>query len=364
MTNDINKDIIAVLMNENQLGIAGIGTFTLHRQAALVTPFEGRVSPPSRKVGFNSNLKIDDGKLSRHLRDTYRLSAEDAQAKIEAFVSSLIGQIDAGNIVHLGDLGSFSRSPGGEIRFNSGKHNFDKSNFGLPEVALTPIVRPERVKAAATTNSSTALPTAVAATVTSIPPITPVSEHAKEDTLAVIWLFLRDNILYIAAGSALLFVLGLWYINKRDNQPRLPDDPRVNTAPIPLPESEDRVNVSPRPEVEEVPFTPPSDPVIEQSEPTVNVAPTPRPEPTKPVEVTPPTDSNTAIIAVGRFGRQANVDKTKRRITDAGYTPYSKRENGLTRVGVQVDYISDAQLERALADIRRRFTQDAFIIKR
>lgn len=368
MTHDISKDIIAVLMNENQLGIAGIGTFTLSQQAALVTPFEGKVTPPSRKVGFNPNLKIDDGKLSRYLRDTYRLTPEAAQAKIDGFVTWLTAQISAGETVELGDLGRFSHDHKGEIRFNAGQHNFNKASFGLSEVLLSPIVRPEKIYPEVSSFSKQSSPRLSTPTASTIPPLTPVSEYAKSDALAVAWLFLRNHIWYIAAATAFLFLLGLWYLNTRDTPTQLPENPRVNTAPVTAPQEEERVNIAPRPTIEEEPFVPPTQPEIQQPEVPITTVPrTSDTRPTPPVNVAPtppPSNTNTAIIAVGRFGQTANIEKMKQRITDAGYTPYTNLENGLTRVGVQVNYLSDDQLDRALSDIRRRFTQDAFIIKR
>lgn len=376
MTHDISKDIIAVLMNENQLGIAGLGTFTLQRQAALVSPMEGKVSPPSQKVGFNPNLKLDDGKLSRYLRDRYRLSPEEAKSRIEAFVTNVEAQLAAGNSVSLADLGRFSRDYTGEVRFTPGQSNFNKEVFGLPDITLTPVIRAERLAATKHTSAvGTGLATAATSTTSTIPPVTSITEHAKEDWMATLWLFLRDHIWYIAGGTALLFVFGLWYLNQRSLPDEMPENPRINTAPAPtITEPEDRVNIAPvAPETEENPFTPPAETEVVEleqdnnstnSSTTTTVPNRQQPPPAPPVNVAPTTGDNVAVIAVGRYGKQANVDKMTSRITDAGYTPYTKQENGLTRVGVQVKYLSDDQLERALADIRRRFTKDAFIIER
>ena len=45
----------------------------------------------------------------------------------------------------------------------------------------------------------------------------------------------------------------------------------------------------------------------------------------------------------------------------AGYVPYTEREGRNTRVGVQLRYATDAELRRALFDLRERYTPDAFI---
>ncbi|MEM9837183.1 MAG: hypothetical protein AAF828_11810 [Bacteroidota bacterium] len=353
MTHAMSKDLVNLLMQEGQFSLPSLGTFQLAEQAAIVSPIEGRIQPPAKQVTFNANLKIDDGRLLQFLKKNYQISTEEAIRQIQQLEEDIVGQLAIGELVKLEGIGRVFRDHTGEIRFNPGQQNLDKATFGLPNVPITPIVRTERFATTSADTASRATATSTDFTTTPPPVIEAPQPAQAEDITTKIWAFIQDHIWYIAGGTAVIFILGLWYINQRNTvNPETILAETTPTVPAKAP-----ANEASRPTVETVPFTPPE--VVETPEQPVNTA--------NESSINRPSSAGTtqtAIIAVGRYGQQRNVTKMIGRIKAAGYVPYTKRANNLTRVGVEYQYSKPAELDRALADIRRKFTQDAFILER
>lgn len=333
MIEELSKDIVTVLMKEGQVSLPALGTFSLQTAAANITLIDNQATPPSAKAEFNPNLTMDDGRLFRHLTLNRGYGEELAFEKIGQLEASITEALAEGKMVHLTGLGRVFRDHSGELRFNAGDENLSRDHFGLPNIPITPILRQEKVADPTPLNRSAR---------------TPRTTSTNPEWLTAAWLWIQRQIWYIAGATIILFLLGLWYIQQREASPTVATtDPPTSILP------RERTNVSPPPPAE------PSTPAPAATTPSTTTTPpavnTPPP---------PPASGQTARIAVGRYGRQANVDKMVRRISEAGYTPYTQIENGLTRVGIQYEYSSDAELDRALAGIRRRFTQDAFVMDR
>ena len=114
--------------------------------------------------------------------------------------------------------------------------------------------------------------------------------------------------------------------------------PRLNEAPAPAPELP-----------EEDYYTSPAE---EAEDPNTTII--------TPEEVAPV--NNQAIIAIGLYGRQRNVDKQVRRLSEDGYTPYTREEGRLTRVGIQFPYAGEENMQQLLRDIQRKYAEEAFVM--
>ena len=89
--------------------------------------------------------------------------------------------------------------------------------------------------------------------------------------------------------------------------------------------------------------------------------------PTDEVDTEAPTlapDEHTAIIAVGLFGNEDNVQRLVQQLNEEGFAPTTTKEGKLTRVGVAVRYTEDGELQKTLNDLRRMHTESAFIMYR
>jgi hypothetical protein len=77
-----------------------------------------------------------------------------------------------------------------------------------------------------------------------------------------------------------------------------------------------------------------------------------------------PPGRKTAIIAIGLFSNQENVDRLVKRIFQAGYEPYTNQVRGYTQVGVQLAYEQEREVEQALETVRDKFDHRAFVLRR
>lgn len=341
MQADLHQAILQLLTNEGELVLPGLGTFRLQAQPASVSTIEGRTRPPAKVVIFNNNLKLDDGRLLRHLTEQEGLGEEQANQVITSYIEGLSREINAGRMVPIEGVGRLFKDHTGEIRFNAGDHNLDKNAFGLPDVAIAPIIRTERVSPV---NDGPIMPFE-----STIPTPQSLEELQSEpEVLSVLWGRIRENIWLIALTTIVIFLAGLFYIQQRDAKPTLA---RMDRQAPPAPNDDVAPPPASRP-AQSQPQLPP--PTIDETTTTSTPAPV----------TTTPATTQKAVIGLYRLGNRKNVDRSLQQIQEAGYTPFTEESNRLTRVGIQVEFSSDRQLDEILSKIRRSFTQDAFILEK
>ena len=328
----VTNSLQSLLMEEGRVCLPGIGTLLVVEQPAMVSLIEGKAAAPCARVAFNANLVVDDGRLRREI------GAADA----EAFVRQTRESLDAGRTVILDGIGKLYPHQAGEIRFSPGVTNFDKQTFGLPEIDVRPIVRKERPAAAkATTPAPAAPPVPPAEAEPALPPATGPAALATWDQR-------YGGLLWYAAGLiGLLVILYLMFLlggaiggmtaGEAGQERESRETPTQTREPAERPDAVDANDVRPAP----APRL--DDPVTTTAEPT-------------PVR-------NRAIIAIGLYGRQRNVDKQVRRLSEAGYTPYTDREGRNTRLGVEVVFGDEAELQQILREVRARYTREAFVMR-
>ena len=301
-----------LLMEEGRACLPGIGTLVVEAQPALISLMEGKASPPSKYVSFNANLTLDDGRLRQEVGDS---------ASVERYLATIRQTLSDDEAFSLPGVGKLYRQGTEEVRFAPGAINLSKASFGLPDVAIRPIVRKEGNAAAPANRPATGK-------VRKRRAVTPVGPPAAVTRWA--W--------YLAAGVGILFALFLVFrlagtigvLLERDGESTSVDAVRVRPEPPPR---------------------------LADSRPQTSVV---EPAPPPPVALAP---ENVAVIAIGLFGRERNVRKQTRRLTEAGYTPYTDQEGRNTRVGLTVRYRDESELRRVLADVRQRYTQDAFVMR-
>ena len=322
MHSAVTTSLRSLLMEEGRVCLPGIGTLLVVEQPAMVSLMEGKAAAPCARVAFNANLVVDDGRLRREV------GAEEAAG----FVRQTRESLDAGRTVLLDGIGKLYLQQSGEVRFSPGAGNFSKETFGLPDINVKPIVRKEKPAAP----EAPANPAPTQEVVAAKP-----AWHQRYDGAA--W--------YVAALLGLLLVLYLLF--------------RLGGAIGEAFSGDDSVT---REERSEMPRREPN-----REEPAVVDANTVRPEapPRLNDENSSPARTsdaaaapeNTAIIAIGLYARQRNVDKQVRRLSAAGYTPYTDTEGRNTRLGVEVSYRDESELRQVLREVRARYTAEAFVMR-
>ncbi len=354
MTTQITTALTAILMEEGQVCLPGIGTLRRASQGALVSPIEGRALPPSDRVSFNANLVLDDGRLLRYLVAEEGMEREAAVAEIDRFGTAAREALDSGRSVVLEGIGRLFKHHDGRISFSGSGENFSKPNFGLPSVDIKPIVRSEKRKIDVL--SDPMLP----GTAGSAPAVDPViGKVPRKKGAGLLYNDQLREYLWYAAGIIGIFVaiFGIYQIGQLIGG--TVSGREAATAPrreVPR----DRLNVPPPPPRADAPAV---DAATVQPEPAprLNEAPTT----TTPTTVPSPDATVTqgeALIAIGLFGKSTYVEKNSRRLEDAGYEAYTRPEGPLTRLAARVRFNSPAELNGILRALQDRFTPDAYVM--
>jgi nucleoid DNA-binding protein len=306
----------SIMMEEGRVCLPGLGTFVVDEQPATVSLLEAAAHPPTARITFNTNLITDDGRLRQRLPHP---------ADAAAFLRHIREQLDRGQPVQLDGIGKLYRHPTGQVRFQPAGDNFSVDNFGLPALPVTPLVRKEPADPP---------PRSVVPRRKRRP-----SAHRQRGSEVRQWLWYAGGLVGTVLLIFLLFRVGGAIASTFANDHR-PDDAEVRTPEVDRPET-------PAPEPVTAGSLQPDAPPLFPEESVAN--------PQAP-------DRHTAIIAIGLYGRQRNVNKQLRRLREAGFTPHTAPEGRNTRVGVAVSYLSEDALLDTLQDLRARYTEDAFIL--
>ncbi|MGB3799932.1 MAG: hypothetical protein WA952_08950 [Lewinella sp.] len=325
MHSAVTTSLRSLLMEEGRVCLPGIGTLLVVEQPAMVSLMEGKAAAPCARVAFNVNLVVDDGRLRREI------GPDDA----EAFVRQTRDSLDAGRTVLLDGIGKLYKHQSGEVRFSAGPGNFSKASFGLPAIDVKPIVRKEK------TNAPTQAP-----------------DPARRQEVVPApsgWQHRYGGGLWYAGGLAgLLFLLYLVFLlGGAISDQFVSDDEAAPARERVTPPATDRKRPAAIDANRVQPETPPI--LGERQEPLTSSDAT--------QATTATTGSNTAIIAIGLYARQRNVDKQVRRLTEAGYTPFTESIGRNTRLGIEVNYRDEGRLRQVLREIRARYTEDAFVMR-
>ncbi len=111
---------IEVLLLENDCVIVpGFGGFVAHYAPATHVKEENLFLPPTRTIGFNPQLKLNDGVLVQSYMSAYDTSFADANRIVEKEVSEFIGLLHEEGKAHLENIGEIHYNIYGNYEFIS-----------------------------------------------------------------------------------------------------------------------------------------------------------------------------------------------------------------------------------------------------
>lgn len=314
-------ELIAGLLYENDtVGVPGLGAFTKKMLAASLDQIQDKASPETSLIEFNANLAMDDGLLIAYIKDRFELSYIEAKRTVSEYVEQVNQALDRKEIVIFPQVGRLYNDFEKKLQFIPDNTNFNLATFGLPAVEISPVKK----------STSTA------------PSVVVQSAPSRFQWLSRNWPLLVILLILLAVLVGFM----VYYPKYLENQQLDP------TADLPT----DRLNV--KPSVEETPDT-----IVAEIPPATSTDDyDDAPEVEEPGVITPNT--KTCVIALGIFKEKANVDQLSKRLINAGYEPYIEKLSSSTRVGIQFPYTAQQEINNALLDIRSKFVQDAFVLKK
>lgn len=128
--------------------IPGFGGFVISHEGASIVS-DGAITPPKVSVGFNPDLKSNDGLLAESYMTMYSISYDEACQKIEEAVNRLNIILGMNHPVQIGRLGKLSLDKSKRLIFspNANLSIFHPDTFGLSAVNMKRLVDIEKDKA-------------------------------------------------------------------------------------------------------------------------------------------------------------------------------------------------------------------------
>ncbi|SMC35468.1 HU domain-containing protein [Moheibacter sediminis] len=137
---NLEKHISTLLYSYDCVIAPGFGAFLTHKNSSSLN--ETSIDPPSKKVGFNGALQKSDGLLIQTYAQSRKLSFEDAQREIENQISFWKIHLNKNDSLILGELGTFTKYPAGNVEFKPNELNYSLESFGLESIRTKFIMQP------------------------------------------------------------------------------------------------------------------------------------------------------------------------------------------------------------------------------
>jgi nucleoid DNA-binding protein len=323
--------IAELLFEHDTVSLPGFGSFVKASKDANIDYVQGEIKPPSSALNFNKNLVIDDGVLVKFLKEKHGIPLPRAEKIVEEYVADLKNRIEKKEFISFPGLGRLYKDFEGNFKFLPESTNFNTDTFGLPDLHFYPVSRTAPVAE---------------------PGITPQANSSGNVTNTIAEWFTK-NLMWVVAAAFVVIVTAIYLIVFKNK-------PNPN---LPITDTEvERVNVSPSDSAGDYEVI---DDYYDDEDASTGADAEQQPE-EYPEDSEGPILSpgeKTAIIIIGKFGNQSNIDKLVKRIYEKGYEPYTDKEGKLTVVGIQMVYEEDNEVYSTLTKIQKVFEPDAEIYK-
>lgn len=404
----IVEEIKELLYDNGYVVIPGLGTFKGSYKSASIDNIQGSLAPPSLDIEFNPDNVLNDGLLVDHIKNKYQVGIYEAQKAIDNFTEEALNTFKKHEILLIPDVGRLYRDYTDKVRFLTEKTNFNTDSFGLPTVNIQPLSRtvtepkidiPKPVEPAISTpvivvpqtkqpdvkQPEAAMTTAETVTSQKPRPVFPEStDNIKTPIIPE-----RPNDLELpfelrkyAPGLAVALVLVLAYsiylFNDKEKQPKVNEKPSSSNSNMNQTKKESEKTFVPPPPTQSSPVAPTnqnpntksndiaSEKYVDGAKDKVNADT----REGRGVQDVLKSSSNTkskadqkAILVIGGFANQDNVNKLKSWVRKNGYVVYEKKSGDLTLVGAEVTYSNQKELNKLLKQFRDRYG-DGVVVRR
>lgn len=137
---DLTPHIEYLLMNHDCVVVPGLGAFLVHETPSFYDSEACRFMPPSRSLGFNQALTINDGLLVESVARKRGLTLDSARVEVESVVAAFRHQLMAVGSLSLGSLGVMTCKDDTLIFEPSSSSVVTMRYAGLKPLAVSPLV--------------------------------------------------------------------------------------------------------------------------------------------------------------------------------------------------------------------------------
>ena len=245
---NLGKYIRDLLLENETVIIPGFGAFISVYQPAEINEESGEISPPSKTITFNPQIRNNDGLLIGYVAEMEGVSHFDALKKIEREREEYLYQLDKGEKITLENTGILWYNETNEIVFSAfTEDNLLLDSFGLESVSLTfhpeeetkeaePMAEPEEISAEpASEVFETSVATEAEQTANEPEPETtePLSEPVLETVpetaqLAAVPVKKEKSRWWFSLLLIPVILAGLYFLFPKTSTPTLPDNSTEN----------------------------------------------------------------------------------------------------------------------------------------
>lgn len=132
MNKSVSHYISELLILHDCVIIPGFGGFVGNRKSAQLNRTTGALTPPSKQILFNKNLKTNDGLLISHIASQENITVERAKKNVTNFSSKSNEQLSKSKVLRLGKIGLFTIGEEGNTNFlQDSSTNYSLDAFGM-----------------------------------------------------------------------------------------------------------------------------------------------------------------------------------------------------------------------------------------
>ncbi len=140
----LQQHISHLLYHHDCIIIPGFGGFVANQRASFLNPAHHTFSPPSKRIAFNSSLRISDGLLANHISKAMDVSYKEATELIDHFVKDCMFTLNNGERLIIDKVGVLFYDGEKNLQFvPDNSVNYLKNSFGLTTIHSPAIKREE-----------------------------------------------------------------------------------------------------------------------------------------------------------------------------------------------------------------------------
>ncbi len=123
--------------------IPGLGGFITEEVPVKINSVTHNFSPPTKKVHFNTHLRVNDGLLVNYVAQHEQIGYKTAKQKVDQFALQCHNALNSGKKIVFKKIGAIYSDANQNIVFEQDTNeNYNANSFGLPNLVSAPINRP------------------------------------------------------------------------------------------------------------------------------------------------------------------------------------------------------------------------------
>jgi hypothetical protein len=142
MNKTVEHYISELLFLHDCVILPNFGGFVGNPQSAKLNKITGVLTPPSKQILFNTNLKTNDGLLITHISNKEDVSQDLAKNEVGNYVTTIADKLNDSKVLRIDKIGLFTLGKEGNIIFlQDSANNYSLGAFGMKATHNKAIVR-------------------------------------------------------------------------------------------------------------------------------------------------------------------------------------------------------------------------------